>query len=374
MGDALVYLKEYGNYPDLTGVKKVLVIIFKNIGDVVLSSPVYTALKKELPQAKIDVVVNSGTEAVLMGNPAINKIHLLSRTPGQGVADRLRHELKLISSIRAEKYDLSIALSTGERSRNLGLFSGAGIRVGIGPGKSKKLLGKPMFTVSVQQAPGGRHYVERNLDCLRKMGIFPEGETRLTTFYEGEEAKARTQKMLVDNGINKGDPYILFHPTSRWMFKCWPYEKAAELIDRLSKELNAKVVLTSGPDSMELIYMKHVMGSIRSDVADLSGKLSLRDLGALIRNANMFLGVDSAPMHIAAAVRTPVVVLFGPSDETDWGPWGEGHKVITSDQFTCRPCNRDGCGGSKWSECMEKIEVEMVFQNAKGLLGLDQGH
>ena len=369
MGDTLVYLKEYGNYPDLSGVRRVLVVIFKNIGDVVLSSPVFSVLKKELPNAVIDAAVNSGTETVLMGNPAINRIHVLDRAALKGnPLKRLVRELEFIRSVRSLNYDLSIVLSTGGRGKKLGLFSGAGIRVGIGSGKSPMLLGKPLFTVSVQQAPAHRHYVERDLDCLRKIGLFPDKEMRATRFFEGEEARARAEKLLADNGINRGDPYVLFHPTSRWMFKCWPYEKAAELIDRLNKELNASVVLTSGPDSVEFSYMKYVLNSINSNVTDLSGKLSLRELGAFIRNARMFIGVDSAPMHIAAAVKTPAVALFGPSSELDWGPWGEGHKVITAGSFTCRPCNQDGCGGSKWSECMEKIEVETVFRNVKALL------
>ena len=369
MGDSLVYLKEYANYPDLTGVRRVLVIIFKNIGDVVLSSPVFSALKKELPKATIDAAVNSGTESVLMDNPDISRIHVLDRKAVEGPPlQRLAHEVEFIRSVRSMNYDLTIVLSTGGRGRNLGLFSGAKIRVGVSSGKPPTLCGKSLLTIPVRQAPARRHYVERNLDCLRKIGIFPDKEMRATRFYEGEEAKAKAEKLLAENGIKNSDQYILLHPTSRWMFKCWPYEKAAELIDRINKGLNARVVLTSGPDSTELAYMKSVRDSINASVTDFSGKLSLRELGALIRNARMFVGVDSAPMHIAAAVRTPTVALFGPSNETDWGPWGEGHRVITSDLFTCRPCYQDGCGGSKWSECMEKIEVETVFRNVKDIL------
>ena len=364
-----MYLKEYGNYPDLTGVRRVLVVIFKNIGDVVLSSPVFSVLKKELPNVTIDAAVNSGTESVLMGNPDINRIHILDRDALKGnPLHRLVREVGFIRAIRSMNYDLTIVLSTGGRGRKLGLFSGAKIRVGVSFGKSPALLGKPLLTIPVRQAPAHRHYVERDLDCLRKIGIFPEKEMRATRFFEGEKAKAKAGKLLADNGISKGGQYILLHPTSRWMFKCWPYEKTAELIDRLNKELNARVVLTSGPDHMELSYMRYVLDSINSKVIDLSGKLSLRELGALIRNAEMFVGVDSAPMHIAAAVGTSAVALFGPSSEMDWGPWGEGHRVITSGSFTCRPCNQDGCGGSKWSECMEKIEVETVFSNVKAIL------
>ena len=94
---------------------------------------------------------------------------------------------------------------------------------------------------------------------------------------------------------------------------------------------------------------------------NLAGRLSLKELGALIAKARFFFGMDSAPMHLAAAVDTPAVALFGPSGVFNWGPWGEGHLVIQKD-WACVPCGRDGCEGSKISRCLVEIEPEEVWQ------------
>jgi heptosyltransferase-3 len=95
-------------------------------------------------------------------------------------------------------------------------------------------------------------------------------------------------------------------------------------------------------------------------IADLSGQLSLKQLAALSARARLFVGVDSAPMHIAAASGTPVVALFGPSGDVEWGPWGSGHRVLSSRQHACRPCGQDGCGGGKLSECLTSLTLAQV--------------
>ena len=94
----------------------------------------------------------------------------------------------------------------------------------------------------------------------------------------------------------------------------------------------------------------------------------MSELAALTREARLFVGVDSAPMHIAAAVGTPVVALFGPSGEIEWGPWQIPHRVVTSNQHPCRPCGIDGCGGGKVSECLTTLSVEPVHAAVRALL------
>jgi heptosyltransferase-3 len=100
--------------------------------------------------------------------------------------------------------------------------------------------------------------------------------------------------------------------------------------------------------------------------ADLCGKLTLKQLGAVSRNARLFVGVDSAPMHIASAMQTPVVALFGPSGEFNWGPWQVTHRVVSS-AHSCRPCGNDGCGGGKLSECLSTLPVSEVLQAVQAL-------
>lgn len=116
-----------------------------------------------------------------------------------------------------------------------------------------------------------------------------------------------------------------------------------------------------------------ILGRIERPVAaNLAGQLSLKELAALTARARLFIGVDSAPMHIAAAVGTPALALFGPSGEALWGPWGTPstghHKVVASDGYTCRPCGLDGCGGGKVSDCLVTLDVLRVWAEASELL------
>jgi heptosyltransferase-3 len=129
-------------------------------------------------------------------------------------------------------------------------------------------------------------------------------------------------------------------------------------------------VLTCAPDPAEQDIARAILARVARPVVDLSGQLSLKELGALLRRARLFIGVDSAPMHIAAAVGTPTVALFGPSGEAEWGPWMVRSRILTSDH-RCRPCGFDGCGGGKRSECLEVIPPMRALAAAEELLEAD---
>ena len=125
------------------------------------------------------------------------------------------------------------------------------------------------------------------------------------------------------------------------------------------------------PDASERAMLDAILAALPTAAArrvvDLGGALSLRELAALTARARLFVGVDSAPMHIAAAVGTPAVALFGPSSEVAWGPWRVAHRIVSS-AHPCRPCGLDGCGGSKVSECLTTLPVERVHAAVASLL------
>ena len=171
--------------------------------------------------------------------------------------------------------------------------------------------------------------------------------------------------MLGELGLAPGS-YIHVHPASRWQFKCWPAEKTADLIDKLQTSVE-RVVVSAAPDADELDLVRRIRALATTPFADVSGKLTLKQLGALTRNAALFIGVDSAPMHIASAMQTPVVALFGPSGEFNWGPWQVPHRVVASNNYACRPCGNDGCGGGKVSECLATLPVSAVLQATHAL-------
>ncbi len=362
------HLDTYYNHPDLSGVRKALVVYCKNIGDVILATPVFSVLKNRYPNMIVDALVNKETEEILLGNPHINQIISYDRARIKAtLSSQIRGEVALFSSIRKQGYDMVISLASSNRGRTLSWLSGAKITVGCGRQK-KIFFGRiDPHTHWVRHTAVNRHYLELHLDSLRRIGIFPGKEEKYPQLFEGEAARNKILGLLDQAGLND-KPFILIHPTSRWMFKCWPSQSMAQLITRIHKEIKLPVILTAAPDPNEAAYMEHLQTELDVPVVDLAGQLSLRELIALVRMAQLFIGVDSAPMHMASATRTPTVALFGPSNEVDWGPIGDNHTVVASPRLICRPCQIDGCGGGKVSECMLDISVEEVFSQVQDSL------
>ena len=122
---------------------------------------------------------------------------------------------------------------------------------------------------------------------------------------------------------------------------------------------------------MAMLRVKLNLAPLTQPVVNLGGQLTLKQLAALTAQAKLFIGVDSAPMHIAAAMQTPVLASFGPSGDKEWGPWMVPHRLITSDH-PCRPCGQDGCGGGKISECLTTLPVDDVYAATQELLSRER--
>ena len=213
-----------------------------------------------------------------------------------------------------------------------------------------------------------RHTVEINLDALRRIGIQPDEEERRLTLVPGSGAENFVDELLAEHGL-KGRGFIHLHPTSRWLFKCWSMERMIALIAALQTR-GHRIVVTAAPAAEEMAMAKNILAELPQPAVDLSGRLSLKQLAALTARAKLFIGVDSAPMHIAAAMGTPAVVLFGPSGDKEWGPWQVPHRILTS-AHACRPCGNDGCGGGKTSECLSVIPVEQVLDAVREVMGCE---
>lgn len=354
---------------DLTIVKRVLVVKPRHHGDVLLTSPVFTTLKSHAPHLKIDALVYADTRDMLTLHPAIDQVHCIDRAwKTAGLATRLAAEWRLFSGLRGRRYDLLIHLS--EHPRGAWLARALGCRYAVAPGYAAKSgFWKRSFTHRVALARNAlRHMVDWNLDALRRIGVQPVGDDRKLVLVPGEEAEARALALLQAHGLADA-PFIHIHPASRWQFKCWPVDRMAGLIDTLI-ERGERVVLTAAPtqDERSLLAAIITRTRARERIVDLSGQLTLKGLAALTARARLFVGVDSAPMHIAAAMGTPVVALFGPSGDAEWGPWEVPHRVVSSAMHRCRPCGNDGCGGGKVSECLTTLPESQVLAAIDALL------
>ena len=346
-------------------ITRALVVMLRHHGDVLLATPVAAALKVQAPGAEIDALVYDDTAAMVEGHPAIAQVHAVGRKwKAQGSLSRLALEATLHRALRARRYDLIVHLT--EQPRGAWLARSLGARYSVAPAvPARGAFWSGSFTHYFPLAPNGRrHKVEANLDALRRIGLQPGMEERRLQFVPGAAAEASVAALLAGAGLS-GDGFIHVHPASRWSFKCWPAERNAELIDRLSAA--HRVVLTAAPQADEMSLIDKILSKTKSKPVNLAGRLTIKELGALTRRARLFVGVDSMPMHLAAAMGTPAVALFGPSGEQEWRPWRVAHRVVAT-SHPCRPCGNDGCGGSKVSECLTTLGVDDVYAAAQELL------
>ena len=341
--------------PNLDRIQRVLVTKLRHHGDVLLASPVLGALKRRLPQAEIDALVYQDTRDMLSGHPALRRLHLAIKRGG------LLDEWRLLRELRSQRYDLLVHLTSSAR----GAWLARALRpaISVAPAHPGRMY-RASFTHLYPQV-NARHMVECNLDALRRIGIWPSDEDKKLALVPGAEAETSADQHLRALGLEAGK-FVLIHPTSRWQFKCWPEEKVAQLALKL-KQRGIALLFTSGPDAAEISMVARILEQMGNAAPTLAGKLRLKELAALTARARLFIGMDSAPMHIASAMGTPVVVLFGPSGANIWGPWQVPARIISSDH-SCRPCGQDGCGGSKRSDCLEVIPVERVLQAAMALM------
>ena len=336
---------------------RALVVKLRHHGDVLLASPVLSVLKAHAPRLEVDALVYDDTAPMLEGHPALSQLHTVGRAwRNAGFFTQLSHEGKLLRKLRARRYDLLVHLT--EHPRGAWLRRLLGTRYAVAPAMPGRGAWWRKSFSHRYPLVRNRHVVEANLDALRRIGIQPGLAERSLTFVPGAEASARVAALVPQPG------YVHLHPASRWRFKCWPAERNAELVDRLAAD-GHRVVITAAPD--EVAFIDEILSRAKSKSINLAGRLSLKELGAVAARARLFVGVDSMPMHLAAAMGVPCVALFGPTGEALWRPWGVEHRVVTTGH-TCRPCGVDGCGGGKLSECLAFLPVQAVHDAARELL------
>ena len=336
---------------------RALVVKLRHHGDVLLAAPVLSVLKAHAPRLEVDALVYDDTAPMLEGHPALTELHCVGRSWRRlGAWQQLRRERALLRHLRARRYDLLVHLT--DHPRGAWLARLLGVRYGVAPivAQRGRWWGKS-FT-HLYPLVRNRHQVEVHLDALRRIGIQPGINERKLQFVPGRDAERKIATLALPDG------FVHMHPASRWTFKCWSAERNAQLIDRLAAD-GARVVITAAPN--ESAFIDQIVTRSASQPINLAGKLSLKELGALTARARLFIGVDSMPMHLAAAMGTPSVALFGPSSEDEWAPWQVEHRLVTS-THSCRPCRVDGCGGGKVSECLTLLPVDAVHAAARELL------
>lgn len=332
--------------------RRILIIRLSGIGDVVHTLPLLGALRKRYPQAYIAWLVQRKAEELLLGHPYLDEVIVFER-------DRWISGLwTLIKKLRKRRFDLVVDSHGQFRSGLFAYITGAKTRLGFNA-KDSREFNSLFINLKAPPFPEDWHAVERYLALASLLGV--EIETKEFIIQIGEPEKEYVERFLRQEGIEKGEFLVALNPGSSWKSKIWPSKNYAHLADILIKNFKARVVLLWGPGEENLVKS---ISDLMEEKPLIAPRTGLKELAFLISRCTLFIGSDSAPLHIASAFSIPSIGLYGPTDPQRNGPYGSGNVAIKKDLSTLS-CPRKGCRRCKRKDCMELITVKEVVEQAE---------
>ncbi len=341
-------------YPDR---RNILVIQLGDIGDVVVATTTLRAVKETYPSARLSVIVRKGCGSLLEADPHLSEVIEVTKSRGK-IAEIGRENFRLVQHLRRAKFDLVIDLRTGDRGAILAFLTGAPVKMSRydseKPFWHNRIFNHPIYSAK-PASPPAHPGADQSLSLLRAIGIDTEDTT--PRLWVAQAAIDRVRALLAEEKAGNNGRWVTINPFSRWKYKEWGYDRWAEVIDWLRREHDLRSVLVGSREEMDVAA--DIVGKCGGGACSLAGKTTLAELAALLSLATMHLGVDSAAPHIAFAVGTPSVTIFGPSDWRAWTVPDSTHMIVTPDHH-CVPCHRKGCDGKERSICLEEMGMEKM--------------
>jgi len=346
--------------------KRILVVATRRIGDVLLTTPLLRSLRKAWPQAEIDVLVFEHTEGVLLRNPDIQRVITVPARPG------FWKHLSFVTRL-FRRYDLAISTLTGDRPTLYAWLAGK-MRIGLLEDSSKQRWKQHVLSRWAAFDNLGIHTVLMNLKLADLLGVPRCHEVTATWRAEDEAAVRNALPFDIDT-----QDYAVLHVHPMYVYKAWRREAWAELAGWLNRQ-GMRMVLTGGSSAEEVAYVRGLLGLLPHDTVDVAGKLNLPGVTYLLSKARAYIGPDTVVTHLAAAIGTPTVALFGPSNPVKWGPWPMGYAedlnpyqmcgtqrvnnvMLLQGTGDCVPCMLEGCDRhtASLSDCLQNLPVAKVI-------------
>ena len=345
----------------LDGARRILLIKPSALGDVVHTLPVVATLKRRYPEIPLDWLVEEESAPLVAGHPAVASIVVSGRRrwlrqlrrPAEA-ASALGEMRGLVTELRRRRYDAVLDLQGLLKSAVYVVAAGAPVRVGLADAREGAGW---VLTHRVPVPPQPVHAVERYLALAAAVGA--RETVRDFTIPLGPDELEAAQRLLAD----LPRPCVALHPAARWETKLWEVERWRAVAASLAGEGAGVVVTGSLADAPAAAA---VCEGLRPAPRSLAGRLSLKGLAAVLRSVDLMITVDSGPMHIAAAVGTPVVALFGPTDPARTGPLGPGR--VLRQPLPCSPCLQRHCRIAETRRCMRDLDAADVLAAARDLL------
>lgn len=357
---------------------RILIIRLSALGDILHALPMLAAIRKAKRDAHIGWLVEDRAASLLQGHPMIDALHVVPRKAMKaGKLKALAGPMRALrAELRAQRYDFAIDPQGLTKSALWARLSGARRRVGF-RGEDAKELSRFCYNTSVAPAPDEFHVIRRNLALLRPLGI----ENPAVEFPLHLPKLAEQKAKLIWGTANAEAPRVVINPGAGWPTKQWPAEEFGRLGQRLADECDARVVIAWGPGEEPLL--KRALDAAAAAPSRGGGsplstghlqstaigpapgvyplpETAFVELGAVVKTASLFVGGDTGPTHLAAALGVPVVSPFGASDAKRNGPWGAASRVIQLSDPPCIPCWKTSCAYAEPLACLKRITLEQV--------------
>lgn len=346
---------------DWSEVRRVLFVRLRSIGDTVLATPSFYALRRLLPGARIDVLLEDWVAPLLEGSPEVDHVVTVRRKSKSS-------RLSVARSLRAEKYDVVYNLHGGSTAALLTRATGARHRVGYADYAYASLHNHAAPPSSELWGRAKTHSAEQQLALLGWTGV-PVTDRPATHLAVTHAAAASAARRLREMGLDEGNAFVLVHPAAAFETKTWAAEKFGRVVEHLAARGLASVAV-AGP--CESGVLEEVRAHTRAPLASFTD-LSLPELTAVASRAALFIGNDSGVAHVAAAVGVPSVVVFGSSNVAHWRPWSKVAAEVVREEMPCAPCPGYTCSEFDAPECIRRVSVERVTAAVERVLEESRG-
>ena len=350
----------------------ILLIKPKHIGDMILLTPAIRHLRENLPDEPLCLLLRSGTECAVANNPDITSVFAVGQLGNthEPLGKRLRKSWEMFRWLRHWRFRAAIDFGISDRGAITSLLSGA----------KRRLAYRPTLPGLHGRTSCYTELVDFRPDPIRGHEIFKDlrlAETFLEKrceqpklVYEvpqSDRAWAEAYWSKLEASPSAGTKRILCHMTSRWMFKCWDAQRTATLLDRINQRFSTTILLSAGDNPSELERANQIRSAMTTEAHILNPPVSFELLGAVIQAAQLYIGVDSGPTHLAAAVGTPAVGIYGPTHPVRWGPWGGKSRAIFNGCH-CQEAANMTCSKASTMDCLASISPEQVLDAVAELL------
>lgn len=329
-------------------VRRLLVVRLRSIGDTVLTTPSLFALRRFLPDAQIDILLEDWVAPVLDGSDLVDRVITLPR-------DSTAARARLARDLRSSRYDVVYNLHGGTTATFLTRATGARHRVGFENYQYARLHNHVAPSpLTIWQRPK-LHSVEQQLALIGWTGV-PVTDRPPTRLAVTESASISVGKKLEAAGFDSGESIAMIHPTAAFETKQWAVENFARVTEELRNRGLAPVIVVADHEQKIAQMLSEKSPARCLTLADLS----LPEVTALAARARLFVGNDSGIAHIAAATGSPCVVIFGSSNRNHWRPWTMQPNEIVFEELSCQPCHGYFCAEFEKPECILRVPVERV--------------